>query len=203
MRPLLLTCLLTLACHAAVAGDLRQLLPGEADHILGQLRGERHAHFAVVNYARHSSQPRFLLFERSTSRLLGSYRVSHGSGSDPDHDGFADTFSDHEGSHASSLGVFRTGTVYISDEPGHGLSMRLRGLSESNANTERRAIVVHARDYMEEDFVLQHGVAGRSHGCLVLASADRDKAIAALRGGALIFAIDTRVGSPGYIGQRK
>lgn len=203
MRNFLLTCLLCIACHGAVASDLRQLLPGAADHILDQLRGERHRHFAVVDYARHSSQPRFLLFERSTLRLLGSYRVSHGSGSDPDHDGFADTFSDIEGSHASSLGVFRTGSVYVSDEPGHGLSMRLQGLSESNANAERRAIVVHARDYMEEDFVRRHGVAGRSHGCLVLANADRDEAIAALSGGALIFAIDSRAGLPGHIGQRK
>lgn len=81
--------------------------------------------------------------------------------------------------------------------------MRLLGLSDSNANAERRAIVLHARDYMEEDFVRRHGVAGRSHGCLVLAEADRDQAVAALRDGALIFAVDTRRGSPSYIGQRK
>jgi hypothetical protein len=55
-----------------------------------------------------------------------------------------------------------------------------------------RAIVVHARDYMERDFIEAHGVAGRSNGCLVLASADRDRVIRQLQGGALIFAIGPR-----------
>jgi hypothetical protein len=204
MRNLLATCLFTLCCTGAIADDLQHLLPAStARGILEQLQPDGHRRFAVVDYARHSSQPRFLLFERDNLRLVGSFRVAHGRGSDPDHDGYADSFSDTEGSHASSLGVFRTSTVYVSDEPGHGLSMRLLGLSESNANAERRAIVLHARDYMEEDFLRRHGVAGRSHGCLVLADTDRDQAVSALRGGALIFAVDTRRSSQSYISQRK
>jgi hypothetical protein len=204
MRTLLTTCLLTLCCTSAAADDLQHLLPASTTSgILEQLEDDRHQHFAVIDYARHSSQPRFLLFERDSLRLVDSYRVAHGRGSDPDHDGYANSFSDTEGSHASSLGVFRTSTVYVSDEPGHGLSMRLLGLSDSNANAERRAIVLHARDYMEEDFVRRHGVAGRSHGCLVLAGADRDQAVAALRGGALIFAVDSQRSSQSYISQRK
>lgn len=204
MRNLLTICLFALCSTGAAANDLQHLLPSTtASGILEQLKDDRHQHFAVIDYARHSSQPRFLLFERDSLRLVDSYRVAHGRGSDPDHDGYADSFSDAEGSHASSLGVFRTSTLYVSKEPGHGLSMRLLGLSDSNANAERRAIVLHARDYMEEDFVRRHGVAGRSHGCLVLAEADRDQAVAALRGGALIFAVDTRRSSPSYVSQRK
>lgn len=38
-------------------------------------------------------------------------------------------------------------------------------------------------------FRVAHGVAGRSNGCLVLASADRDRVVRQLQGGALIFAI--------------
>lgn len=204
MRILLATCLFILNCTAAHAGDLQQLLPAAAvEAILEQLRNERQQHFAVVDYARHSSQPRFLLFERSSLHLLASYRTAHGRGSAPNHDGYADSFSDTEGSHASSLGVLRTGQVYQSEEPGHGLSMRLEGLSESNANAERRAIVLHAKNYMEKDFIRRHGVAGRSHGCLVLAAEDRDRAVALLRDGALIFVMDARRSSHDYIRRRK
>lgn len=203
MRILLATCLL-LTCTGASAGDLQRLLPrGAAQAVLEQLRDDRHSRFAVVDYAHHSSQPRLLLFERRDLRLIGSYRVAHGRGSDADHDGYADSFSNAEGSRASSLGVFRTAQVYQSEEPGHGLSMRLQGLSASNANAEHRAIVLHAKEYMEEAFIRRHGVAGRSHGCLVLAAADRDAVIAALRGGALIFAVDSRQPSQRYLSLRK
>ncbi|MNC71024.1 hypothetical protein D3C76_1713550 [compost metagenome] len=67
--------------------------------------------------------------------------------------------------------------------------MRLIGLSPSNSNAVERAIVIHANAYMESDFIRRHGVPGRSYGCLVLASTDRDRVIQQLEGGALIFAI--------------
>jgi hypothetical protein len=203
MRTLLATCLL-LTCASANADELQHLLPTTtAQAVLTQLRDDQPQHFAIVDYARHSSQARFFLFNRKSLRLIASYRVAHGRGSDPDHDGYADSFSDLEGSHASSLGVFRTSQVYQSKKPGHGLSMRLIGLSASNANAERRAIVLHAKAYMEEDFIRYHGVAGRSHGCLVLSSSDRDQVIAALQGGALIFAVDTRQNMATHIHRQK
>jgi len=193
-----------LFCTDTSASDLQQLLPEHtARAVLEQLVDDRHPHFAVVDYARHSSQPRLLLFQRRDLRLVGSYRVAHGRGSDPDHDGYADHFSDVEGSRTSSLGAFRTGQVYQSEEPGHGLSMRLIGLSTSNANAERRVIVLHAKDYMEEDFIRRHGVAGRSHGCLVLSARDRDEVVQALHGGALILAVDSRRRSQRYLSLRK
>ena len=195
--------LIALAC-SATANDLQQVLPANtAADIRQQLQANRHAHFAVVDYARHSSQPRLMLFERNSLRLLASYRVAHGQGSDLDHDGFTDHYSDAPGSHASSLGTLRTDQVYQSSAPGHGLSIRLIGLSPGNANAERRAIVLHAKSYMEDDFIRRHGVAGRSHGCLVLAGTDRDKAIALLRGGALIFVIDSRLSAHHYLARNR
>jgi len=193
MTRTLLLCLLSLLSPALLAGDLEQQFPAATvQQILAQLPQSKHRHFAVVDYSRHSSEPRFFLFDRQSHVLLDSYRVSHGKGSDRDHDGYADHFSDTARSLASSLGTYRTGEVYQSQEPGHGLSMRLLGLSSSNSNAERRAIVVHAQTYMEESFIRQHGVPGRSHGCLVLSRHDRDRVVTQLHGGALIFAIDTR-----------
>ena len=63
--------------------------------------------------------------------------------------------------------------------------------------------MLHAKSYMEDDFIRRHGVAGRSHGCLVLAGTDRDKAIALLRGGALIFVIDSRLSAHHYLARNR
>lgn len=187
MRILLLT--LLLFSPILRAGDLELMVnPPQLGQILDTLKTSQHPRFAVVDYGRASPLPRFYLFDRSTHALIGSFRVAHGKGSDPDHDGFATRFSNDFGSRATSLGVFRTSQVFDSDEPGHGRSMRLIGLSLSNSNAEERAIVIHANAYMEEAFIREHGVPGRSYGCLVLSSADRDQVIEQLRGGALIFA---------------
>ncbi|MDH4612592.1 murein L,D-transpeptidase catalytic domain-containing protein [Pseudomonas sp. BN102] len=191
--PRTLLLILLLISPALRAGDLELLIsPPALAEILGELQRNQHPRFAVVDYGRPSTLPRFYLFDSRSHALLGSFRVAHGKGSDPDHDGQADSFSNAFGSRATSLGLFRTAQVFDSDEPGHGLSMRLAGLSLSNSNAEERAIVVHANAYMEDNFIRRHGVPGRSYGCLVLASADRDKVIEALAGGALIFAIDQR-----------
>ncbi len=198
--PRTLPALLLLLSPGLWADDLAHLLPASATRqILAQLQHNPQPRFAVVDYARRSSEPRLLLFDRRSQQLLASYRVAHGQGSDTDHDGYAEHFADDDNSHASSLGTFRTGATYLSQAPGHGLSLRLLGLSASNRNAERRAIVLHGNFYMEEDFIRRHGVAGRSHGCLVLANDDRDQVIAALPSGSLIFAIDSRRATQDYL----
>ncbi|WP_044872847.1 murein L,D-transpeptidase catalytic domain-containing protein [Pseudomonas sp. LFM046] len=190
-RTLLL--ILLLISPALHAGDLELLVSQPSlDEILSALKRNRHPHFAVIDYGRPSTLPRFYLFDSRSHALLASFRVAHGKGSDPDHDSIADSFSNALGSRATSLGLFRTAEVFDSDEPGHGRSMRLLGLSPSNSNAEERAIVIHANGYMEDDFIRKHGIPGRSYGCMVLASNDRDRVIEQLEGGALIFSIDQR-----------
>lgn len=188
--PRALLLILLLISPALHAGDLEMLISQPTlGNVLDDLKTNQHPRFAVVDYGRSSTLPRFYLFDSRSHALLGSYRVAHGKGSDPDHDGNADTFSNDPGSRATSLGLFRTTQVFDSKEPGHGRSMRLTGLSPSNSNAEERAIVIHANAYMEDDFIRQHGVPGRSYGCLVFSNADRDRVIEQLEGGALIFAI--------------
>lgn len=195
----LLLCLL-LAPLSAQADDLAANAPPAAvAQILKQLENNPQPNFAVIDYARHSSQPRLMIFRRDDNALVASYRVAHGRGSDADHDGYAERFSDEPSSLASSLGTFKTGNVYQSTSPGHGLSMRLLGLSASNRNAKQRAIVLHGNRYMEDDFIRNHGVAGRSHGCLVPADLDRNAAVEALQGGSLIFALDSRKTRQDYL----
>src|SRR5207245_2761077 len=84
-----------------------------------------------------------------------------------------------------SLGLFKTGEVYMSPTDGNGLSMRLHGLSPTNRNAYKRMIVIHAQSYMEPEMIEALGVAGRSDGCMVFSSADRDTVVELLRGGAV------------------
>jgi hypothetical protein len=62
--------------------------------------------------------------------------------------------------------------------------MRLIGLSQTNSNVLARAVVVHESAYVQEASVLQ----GRSFGCLAVSTAEIRNVLAALNGGALIYA---------------
>lgn len=153
-------------------------------HALGNSR-----FIALLNYRQPSWEPRFYIIDPEKLEIVAAYRVAHGKGSDPDHTGFAEVFGDGEGSHMSSVGLFRTGDVYMSEQDGHGMSLRLEGLSATNASAMDRNIVIHANHYLEREFLNTYGMPGRSHGCLVFSEADRDDVIARLRGGALIYAV--------------
>lgn len=149
-----------------------------------------HPYGAVVDFSRHSAEPRFHVVERATSQIVQSFLVSHGIGSVNDEDdGYAEVFSNVEGSEASSLGLYRTGDTYISEQVGHGLSMRLHGLSPTNSNAYKRLVVVHAHWYMEPRNVRERGSAGLSEGCMVFSYKDRDTVVDLLKGGALIYAV--------------
>jgi hypothetical protein len=98
-----------------------------------------------------------------------AFRAAHGSGSDPDHDGFLDKFSDIPGSSASPEGAYLVAEPYVGK---HGKSLRLDGLDPTNANARDRAIVIHAADYAEPTFLQKWGKLGRSNGCIVFSKAD-------------------------------
>lgn len=161
--------------------------------LLKQYRQEKSAlgnirYVGLVNYRQPSWEPRFYLIDPDQEQVIGAYRVAHGKGTDPNHDGFADFFGDRKGSHMSSVGFFVTRETYLSEQEHHGLSLRLEGLSETNRNAYDRSIVIHANQYMEQDFIETFGRPGRSHGCLVFAASDRDEIVEKLKGGALIYA---------------
>lgn len=163
----------------ALLSHYRQMQP--------ELGNSRYA--GVLDYRQPSWQPRFYLIDVRQRQVVAAYRVAHGKGSDPDHDGHVEAVGNAEDSHMSSVGFYRTGETYISEQVGHGLSLRLDGLSASNHQARERNIVIHANDYMEQHFIDRYGMPGRSHGCLVFARHDRDAVIEKLKGGALIYAV--------------
>ena len=145
----------------------------------------RHRDFiGVADFARGSADPRFHIVHLPSGHVE-TYRVAHGSGSDPAHTGFLDHFSNQPGSEATSNGAYMTHDTYHGK---YGLSMKVRGLDWSNNNAESRAIVIHNAWYAEPEMVDIHGKLGRSQGCFAFSRKDQWNVMQRLGDGRLIFA---------------
>jgi hypothetical protein len=114
-----------------------------------------------------------------------SYLVAHGKGSDPEHSGWLQTFSNEPNSLATSDGTFKSGEIY---EGVHGQSMRLLGLDPCNSNAEPRAIVIHGADYVTENHIATWGKCGRSEGCFAVAPHMLAEILAMLGPGRMLYA---------------
>ncbi|HSV59592.1 MAG TPA: murein L,D-transpeptidase catalytic domain family protein [Variovorax sp.] len=146
---------------ARARSELERLGPAIPNHDL----------VAIADYALPSSVPRFHLLDMREGRVLESLLVAHGRGSDPQHIGRVQRFSNEPGSNASSEGAYRTGERYLGK---HGRSIRLAGLDGSNSNAEPRAIVIHSAWYVGPTILQTHGKLGRSEGCFVFSDADHE-----------------------------
>ena len=146
-------------------------------------RGFRSDTIVVVDYAKRSSEPRLYLLNLR-SGAVRALLVAHGQGSDRNHDGMADFFSDEDGSHASSIGAFRAAERY---QGGHGLSLRLDGLDATNRSARARAIVIHSQWYVSQEMA-RRGRIGRSWGCFVVEPAVIDEVVRTLENGGFVYA---------------
>ena len=118
---------------------------------------------AVIDYSLPSTERRLWVFEMDAPALLHHEYVAHGQGSGGN---MATSFSNKDGSHQTSLGLFRTAETYVG---GNGYSLRLDGLEPGiNDNARSRAIVVHGAWYVDPVFAAKQGRLGRSHGCPAL-----------------------------------
>ena len=144
----------------------------------------RRDRLAIVDFRLASIAGRLFLVDIAKDEIR-AFRTAHGRGSDRDHDGLAESFSNAGGSLASSLGAYATGARYYG---GHGLSLRLTGLEPSNDSAWARAVVLHGADYMTPEYIRRFGRPGRSFGCFVLDPAQLETVIDFLEGGVLLFA---------------
>jgi len=138
----------------------------------------------IADFGLHSALPRFHFVNLDQDRV-DSYRVAHGSGSDYDHDGYLNRFSNIEGSNATSRGAYVTWEWYTGR---YGTSVRLGGLDATNDAAFQRAIVMHPADYAEPEHVERYGRLGRSNGCFALSHEDFRTALLTLSGGRLLYA---------------
>jgi hypothetical protein len=138
----------------------------------------------IVDFGLPSSVPRFYLVDllrNATTTLL----VAHGRGSDPDHSGTLQSFSNVAGSQATSEGAYLIGEAYSNI---HGAARRLIGLDATNDQADPRAIVIHAAWYVGPDILAKQGRLGRSDGCFAVSQADIGAVLARLGRGRLLYA---------------
>jgi hypothetical protein len=138
---------------------------------------------AVIDYSRPSLEPRLWVFDLSGPRLLFAELVAHGQGSG---DNQPTRFSNADGSHAASLGLFVTGDTYLGR---NGYSMRMNGLEPGvNDRANERAIVMHGAPYVDAIFGERQGRIGRSWGCPAVREAVARQMIDVLKDGQFLFA---------------
>ena len=138
----------------------------------------------VADFARPSSLPRFH-FANLESGTVRSFYVAHGRGSDPEHTGFLQNFSNRNGSEATSRGAYLTAEWYNGK---YGTSIRLLGLDGDNSEALDRAIVMHPASYCTAEHIAQYGKLGRSEGCFAMGPDQFNEALWHWSGGRLLFA---------------
>lgn len=138
---------------------------------------------AVIDYSRPSTQPRLWVFDVERNTLLHREHVAHGRGSG---ENFARAFSNRDGSHQTSLGLFSTAETYVG---GNGYSLRMDGLDAGvNDAARERLIVMHGAPYVDPAQAQRQGRLGRSYGCPAVRQEVARQMIDTLKHGQLLFA---------------
>jgi hypothetical protein len=143
------------------------------------------ARLAVIDYTRPSTERRLWVFDLAAPQpqLLYAEYVAHGRASG---ENWASRFSNDDGSHQSSLGLFRTAETY---QGGNGYSLRMDGLEVGvNDRARQRAIVMHGAPYVDPVQARRQGRLGRSFGCPAVRRAVAKPLIDTLKHGQLLFA---------------
>lgn len=138
----------------------------------------------IADFGLHSAKPRFHFVNLDRGEVQ-SHHVSHGTGSDDQHDGWLKQFSNVEGSNATSRGAYVTWEWY---KGRYGTSVRLGGLDHTNEAALRRYIVMHRADYAETSHLDRWGRLGRSNGCFAMGTEQFREALMHLSGGRLLYA---------------
>lgn len=118
---------------------------------------------AVADMDLPSSEKRLWVLDLNAEKVLHNSHVAHGRGSGHLR---AKRFSNVMKSACTAMGFYRTQDTY---QGKHGLSRRLRGLDAGqNDNAMRRYVVLHAADYVSQQYLQRYGQAGYSRGCPAL-----------------------------------
>ena len=140
-------------------------------------------HLAVIDYSQPSTARRLWIFDLRKKSLVLRDLVAHGQKSG---ENFATQFSNTEGSHQSSLGLFRTQESY---QGAHGYSLRMDGLEPGiNDSARDRAIVIHAANYVNPLWSERQGRIGRSQGCPAVRPQVARQVVDKLKDGQFMFA---------------
>ena len=138
---------------------------------------------AVIDYSQPSTARRLWIFDLRKKTLVLRDLVAHGQKSG---ENFATQFSNNEGSHQSSLGLFRTQESY---QGANGYSLRMDGLEPGfNDSARDRAIVIHPASYVNPLWSQTQGRIGRSQGCPAVRPQIARTVVDKLKDGQFMFA---------------
>jgi len=138
-------------------------------------------YITIVDMTKSANEKRMFVLETATWQVVHTSLVAHGVSTGNE---YASDFSNIESSHQSSLGFFVTGEVYNGK---HDKSLKLDGQEYSNNLARERGVVVHAAEYVSEEFIKENGRLGRSYGCPALPFEDYDEVINKIKGGSCYF----------------
>jgi hypothetical protein len=150
--------------------------------------GQREGRFdrpvlTVIDYSLPSREPRLWVIDLQHRQVLFHELVAHGEGSG---DAVAVAFSNENGSHQSSLGLFRTDEAYTGR---FGYSLRLSGLEPGiNDKARERAIVVHGYENISSTYAAARGKIACTWGCPAVPLDVAPQIIDQIAGGSAIFA---------------
>ena len=145
----------------------------------GDIEGD--SRLAVIDYSMPSTEKRLWVFDLASGDVVFNEHVAHGQGSGGN---MTTAFSNNDGSHQTSLGLFRTAETY---HGGNGYSMRMDGLDAGyNDNARDRLIVMHGADYVNPAATASLGRLGRSWGCPAVRRAVAHDMIDLLKDGQLL-----------------
>ncbi len=140
-------------------------------------------YIGVVDFSLHSSSNRFWIIDLNDGETY-SFPVTHGINSEG-RSGYADKFSNVVGSEMSSLGFYLTDMETYFGK--FGESLRLTGLSKTNSNVRKRAVVLHSADFASDSLIEKTGKLGNSQGCPAFDKKRLRKVLDSLKGRSLIL----------------
>lgn len=138
---------------------------------------------AIADMSQPSTSKRLVLVDLESHELLLRTWVAHGAGSGGL---MARRFSNRNGSHATSLGLYRVGSRIVS--PKHGAALLLEGLDRGvNDKARPREVIIHGADYVSRRYIARTGRLGRSWGCPAVPRAEMKTVIRELEGDGLLY----------------
>jgi len=137
---------------------------------------------SIIDFSLPSSAKRLYVVDMKNYQVLYNTYVAHGRNSGQE---FATSFSNNESSFKSSLGFYVTGDTYTGK---HGNSLKLEGMEKGiNDNAEKRAVVMHGADYVNESLIQSRGYIGRSLGCPAVSPKESNQIINTIKEGTCLF----------------
>jgi len=137
---------------------------------------------SIVDFSKPSSEKRLFILDLKNYKVLFNTYVAHGMNSGQ---AIAKQFSNKPESYMSSLGFYETMGTY---NGGNGYSLRLQGLERGiNDNANRRDIVIHGADYVNENMIHARGYIGRSFGCPAVPQSLHKSIIDKIKNGTCLF----------------